>query len=136
MSTPNRSRKPLNTASGSGSPPEQTSRSDEKCSGVALLVLSSAPSIEGIATKAVGLCSCIRLSIRLGMNRAVYTTLQPAVSGTSVSTVRPKEWNCGSTPSTTSLRLNSTHSMLWLAFSARFPLVSMTPLGRPEVPEV
>ena len=75
--------------------------------------------------------------VRLGPARAADDTLVILyTSGSSVITVSPKLWNCGSTPSITSFAPNSAHSTTCSTFEERLRSLSITPLGLPLVPLV
>ena len=134
---PNFSSNPRRISTGSEAPPEMHTRSDAACAGSASGRCSIAAYMVGTPSKIVT-ASRWMISSALAPSNLGSSVSVPAAATVAFSPqVRPKTWNSGRQPITTSslLFFSSVCAVSW-ALRTRPAWVSSAPFGWPVVPEV
>jgi hypothetical protein len=137
MMQPNFSSNDFMTSTGIAEPPETHSRRLDTSVCSASGACSIAENIVGTPSKIVTLSRSMTDSALAPSNLGIRVRVEPRSTVVFRPQVRPKTWNSGRQPMTTSsVELSSRVSAVVRALPARLACVSSAPFGCPVVPDV
>src|SRR5687768_3738839 len=124
------------SGSGTGAPPQIAERTDDRSAAAHRGERAIARNIAGTPNRNVTRYRSISSSVPSGSKADTRIAVPPLQNVGSTVWLSAATWNIGALTSVTSVLVTSTSTRRLTVFQVTLAWVSMTPLGRPVVPEV